>query len=223
MIYPYTDPQILNDEIFVSYGGSTGTTTQLQRQAAYFVAEEWMSEHFNTPVVPTIMTGTYGYPYVGNTVQLEYAYLQDVYRIDFLDNKGTVYHTIDGLDNYDAAIRNSDRSILDIFYIYGNCYGCRAYTVPYQFRISYCAGLPSGIYTKPNFLLALTGAATLALNEIKGYGNETVGGVGIESFRNQEYAEKRLPIARSAFGNSAKADWITRLVASIRKRMLVGL
>jgi len=223
MIYPFDSAQVLTDSIFTSYGGQTGTSTSFQREAAYFIAEEWMSNYLNTSIVPATITGTYAYPYIQSTVQLDYAYLQNVKTIKFLDNKDYAYYTITGLDNYHAAIRNPDRSIIDIFDIYGNCSACGNGIAPYKFQIVYEAGLPTGTYTAKNFLLALTEAAQIVVNEVQGWGNESSGGVGISEFRNQEYSEKRTPIIESVFGNSPKAKWITKLVQNIRKRMIVGL
>jgi len=216
--YPFTSPQILTDAIYLAYGGVTGTSTALQRTAAYFTAEMWMSTAMGTPVVIATITGTYFYPQEGGTVQLDWMYLQNVTEIQFLDAKGTNYYTITGLANYDAAIRNRQRSIIDIFSIYGNCQGCGATYSPYLYQIVYTAGLPTGTYTAPNFLLALTEAAKMVVNEIMGYGNESVGGVGIESFRNQEYYEKRVALLTTEFGSSPKAQWIMQLVNNVRRR-----
>ena len=222
-IYPFTSAQILNDAVFVDYGGDLIGSTPLQREAAYFVAEERISNDINTPVAIATITGTYFYPHTGGSIQLDWMYLQRVVEIRFIDNGGNNYHTIDGTANYHVAIRNQTRSIIDIFTIYGNCQGCGYAYAPYQFQIVYEAGLPTGTSTSPNFLLALTEAAKLVKNEIIGYGNESVGGVGIEAFKNQDYFEKRTALVNTVLGSSAKAQWIMKLLGGVRKRVGLGL
>ena len=220
--YPFTSAQILTDTVYLNYGGSTGTSTAFQRNASYFIAEEWVSNNVGTPIASATITGTYFYPHVGGVVQLDWMYLQSIVEIRFLDGKGSNYYTIAGVANYDAAIRNQERSIIDIFSIYGNCQGCGAAYAPYQYQIVYTAGLPTGTSTAPNTLLALTEAAKMVINEIIGYGNESVGGVGVEAFKNQDYFEKRTALTNTVFGSSAKAQWIVQLLRGVRRRPGLG-
>ena len=220
--YPFVTGQVLTDDIFVDYGGLTGTTTSFQRGAAYFIAEEWVSNNIGTPIAPATITGTYFYPHVGSTVQLDWMYLQSIVEVRFLDNGGSNYYTIAGVANYDAAIRNQTRSIIDIFTLYGNCQGCGHSYAPYQFQIVYVAGLPATRVAAPNVSYALVEAAKMVLNEMQGYGNESVGGVGIEYFKNQDYAEKRTALVSTVFGSSAKAQWILSLLRGVRKRSGLG-
>lgn len=220
--YPFVDAQILTDAIFLSYGGSTGTSTAFQRNAAYFIAEELASNGIGTPIAPATITGTYFYPQTGRTVQLDWMYLQNIVEIRFIDNGGSNYFTISGVANYDAAIRNQTRSIIDIFTICGNCYGCGAGYAPYQFQIVYVAGLPATRAAAPNVSMALVEAAQMILNELLGYGNESVGGVGIEAFKNQDYFEKRTALINTVFGSSAKAQWIMQLLRGVRRRPGLG-
>ena len=215
-VYPFTSAQILTDTIFLNYGGATGSSTSFQRNAAYFIAEEWASNAVGTPVVVATITGTHFYPREGRTIQLDWMYLQSIAEIRFLDGRGSNYYTIVGTANYNAAIRNQARSVIDIFAICGVSY------TPYQFQIVYNAGLPTGTYTAPNFLMALTEGAQMVINELQGYGNEGVGGVGIVAFKNQEYFEKRAALANTVFGSSAKAQWIMQLLGGIRKRPGLG-
>ena len=214
--YPFTAAQILTDAIFQNYGGLTGTTTTFQRDASYFIAEEWASNNVGTPIAPATMTGTYFYPHVGGTVQLDWMYLNEIVEIRLVDSGGSNYHTIEGVANYSAAIRNKDRSIVDIFAICGNC--CGSGYAPYQFEIVYNAGLSATVAATPNVALALVEAAKMVLNEIQGYGNESVGGVGITAFKNQGYFEKRVMLTNTVFGSSAKAQWIVSLLSGLRRR-----
>ena len=223
MIYPFTEPQVITDDLFVAYGGATGTTTELQRQAAYLIAEKWMSGAVGTLIVQATVTGTFYYPQHGSSLVLDYTYVWNVKEIRFVDTKGTNYYTITGTTNYNAAIRNKERGILDVFAILGYCRACGwdgTYS-PYQFEIAYETGLPTGTYTSPDFLVGLTTASTIALNEIQGWGGETFS--GITEFKNQEYMEKRLTPVMTAFGASPQAQFINSLIADIVRLQTVGL
>jgi len=223
-LYPYNDPQVITDDLFVAYGGSTGSSTAFQRDVAYTMAEEWVSDWINTPIVPAIITGSYFYPQHGSTVQLDWAYLQRIHAVRFVDSKGTNYHTITGVANYDAAIRNKWRGVVDILTIYGNCQGCGTLYAPYEFEIVYEAGLPSGTYASKKMLWALTETSQMIMNEILGCGgNETPGLLGVTEFRNQEYSEKRMGLINTVFGSSPKAHLITKILGSVHKYMKVGL
>ena len=85
-MYPYTEAQVLTDDLFVAYGGLTGTTTELQREAAYLVAEKWMSTAIGTFVVDTTITGTYYYPQSNLTLKV---YLENGFvRYNLKDSLG---------------------------------------------------------------------------------------------------------------------------------------
>ena len=223
-LYPFTDAQILTDDIYVDYGGSLLDSTPLQRSAAYLIAEELLSYELGTPVAPATITGTYYYPQEGSVVQLDWMYLQNVTSIKFIDTKGTAYSTIEGTDNYKAAIRSHERSIVDILQIYGNCQSCAGYAAPYQYEIVYEAGLPTGTYASSKMLMALTTAAEIFVNEFIGYGNETPGGmVGVKKFSNQDYSEERYGTVDTVFGRSPKAMLINKLISGIKRKRFVGL
>jgi len=223
MIYPFTEAQVLTDDLFVAYGGNTGSTTAFQREAAYFIAEKWISDEIGTLIVETTVTGTSYYPLHGSSLVLDYTYVWNVHEVRFIDTRGTNYYTITGTANYDAAIRNKERGILDVFSILGYCRACGydGSYVPYQFEIPYAAGLPTGTYASPSFLLALTSASQIALDEIQGWGGETFS--GITEFRNQQYMEKRLAPVMTAFGASPKAQFIKTLIDDAIRLQTVGL
>lgn len=222
-MYPYSQAQVLTDDVFVSYGGLTGSSTLFQRNAAFLISEKWMTRQIGTFILETTITGTYYFPQHGSSLALDYAYVSDVKEVRFIDTKGTNYYTITGTSNYHAAIRNYERGILDVFAIVGYCRACGwdGSYVPYQFEIPYTAGLPTGTYTSPDFLFALTSAAQIALDEMMGMGGEAFS--GITEFRNQEYMEKRLEPAMTAFGASPKAQFIKSVVDDLIRLNVVGL
>lgn len=223
MIYPFTSPQILTDDIFVEYGGSTGTSVPGQRRAAYYIAERWMSDDIGTLLIPTDVTGTFYYPQTGDSVKLDYSYVWEVKQIRFIDPSERNYYTIAGTANYNAALRNKERGIVDVFAILGYYQQCAGTwpQLPYLVEIVYNTGLPTGTYTAPNMLVALTIAAGIALDEISGFGSEPF--QGITEFRNQQYMEKRLAPVMTTFGASSKAQFIRGLIDDLIRLNVVGL
>ena len=92
-----------------------------------------------------------------------------------------------------------------------------AYNYPYQIKIAYEAGLPTGMASQPGILEALAIMAQIDLNE-KQPGlvamNEGVADVGIQEFRVLDYSEKRRDssLKRTALGSSAKANRAAQLI-----------
>ena len=218
-IYPFDSAIILTDDIYTSFNGNTGSSTQAQRNAAYFIAEERMSAHINTLLLPQIVTGTYLFRATARYLELDYGYVDKVDIVQFLDTKESVYYTISGTANVHASLRDPEYGLLDVHYIHGRCACSHIQAYPYKVRVIYQAGLPTGTANRDNMLVGLTTAAEIILNELIGYGNESSGDIGVQEFRNQEYSEKRVKLGRTAFGTSAKAQFIKHLVkAFVRTR-----
>lgn len=216
--YPYTSPIIMTDNIFVSYGGLTGTSVAAQRQVAFTLAEERVSLDLDTFLLPTTITGTYLYaPYI----ILDNAYVNQIFVVQFLDSKNTVYWAASGSYNDYYRLRDDGYGILDLNYITSICRCGNGF--PYSTRVSYSAGLPTGTANSPNILLALTTASQIFLNEILGYGNEGVADIGIQRFSNQQYSESRKALMETVYGNSAKSQFIHRLLTAFRKYRRVGI
>jgi hypothetical protein len=221
--YPYTSPIILDDNAFQIYGGSLDNSTPEQRQAAYLIAEMTASDDLNTFLQYTDVTGTYRYDPVRQLV-LDHTYVHNIRVVQFIDMEEDIYYTVSGTANVHVSLRDDVRSIVDINYLVANCqcnHGILPY--PYQIRVMYQAGLPTGTSTQPNVLLALTTYADIVLNEIIGYGNEAPGDVGVQSFSNLGYSEKRVGLVRTMFGTSARAQFASRLLNKLRKLQHVGL
>lgn len=210
-IYPYNSPIILNESIFIQYGGQSGTFNASQLQSAFLAAEMQATSYIGTFLLPTIVTGTF--PYKGNYVATDYGYVHRILSVTTISKTGNEC----GLqsDSSCAFIWNDTFGYLDVLCSLSqfNCGG--SILSPYQFQIAYETGLPTGTATKPPILLGLTLAAQLFLNEIAyPSANETAGDVGVMQFTNQGYSETRKPFKRTAFGQSAKASYIAHLFDS---------
>jgi len=221
--YPYSSPIILNDSIYATYGGNTGSSVPAQRQAAYLIAEETVSDDFGSYLLPTIVTGTFPYnPH--RMILLDNSYISRVILTRFIAEDEDIYDTISGTANLYVHLYDQDRGVVEVdpYATYCGC-GHRS-SLPYKVQVVYETGLPTGVASNnSNILLALTTYADIALNEIIGYGNESVGDIGVQSFRNQQYSEQRVKLIRTVFGTSARAQFVHKLLTKFRKLRRVGL
>ena len=217
LIYPYTSPIILDDDIFVQYGGQTGTTTSAQRQAAYLVAEKQATVDVGTFLLPTIVTGTYSYS-SDRFISTDYGYVHRILsaKLIYIDNEMNCEL---GEETGCAFIFDDTFGYLDFSCITSHCYCGTTSPYPYQFQIVYEAGLPTGTASQPDFLLGLVIASQITLNEmIYPTANEGAGDVGIEAFSVSGYSEKRTKLKRTAYGNSARANKAAQLIGNSVRR-----
>jgi hypothetical protein len=224
--YPLNSAIILTDTLFVQYGGHTGSSVAAQRNAAYLMAEMAATRDLSTLLLPVIVTGTYTFSPIDmrNGLMLDYGYIRRVLSTSFLDFSGDVYWTQAGTGNDYVAIGHADYGVLDINYLVNNCNCSTTLSpYPYQIRVAYEAGLPTGTATKPDYLMALTIYADLMLQEMIGYGNEAPGDVGVQKYSNQEYREERIGLLRTTFGTSARANLAHRLLTGTRLHRYAGL
>jgi hypothetical protein len=222
-IYPYSSPIILTDDIFQEYGGVLESTIPAQRNVAFVVSERFVTGDIGTLLLPTIVTGTYSYGHI-NPIVTEYAYVNQVILVRFLDTQERIYYTISGTANVYASLRNDTYGIVDIHQTFGNCHCATSLQpFPYQVQMVYEAGLPTGTANNPTVLLALTTVADMVLNQIEGFGNEADGLVGLDEFKNQDYSEVRHKLTERIYGSSARAQFVSNLLVDLRKHRFVRL
>ena len=221
ILYPYSSPIILTDDIFQTYGGDLDGSTPELRQIAYTVSEEFVTDDINTFLLPTIVTGTHYF--TQSSVVTDYGYVNRVILVRFLDEKESIYYSISGTANVYASLRNDTYGIIDIFNLFGNC-NCAssAQPYPYQVQIVYEAGLPTGTANNPRYLLGLVKAADMVLNWVEKFGNEADGLVGLDQFKNQDYSEQRHSLKNTIFGSSANAQGISSLFVNLRKHRKIN-
>lgn len=216
LTYPFSSPIILTDNIFVQYGGQTGTFTSAQRQAAYLTAEMQATQYIGTFLLPTIVTGTYGY--AGRFVTTDYGYVHRIIAVTILSKDSATACTLQE-DSSCAFIWDDTFGYLDARCLSAGACNCNNILVPYQYRIAYEAGLPTGTANQPTVLLGLTMAAQIVLNEMAyPSANESTGDIGVTEFSSQQYSEKRNKLKHTAFGNSAKANYIAHLFDNTIKK-----
>lgn len=212
-VYPYNSPIILNDVVFTQYGGQTGTFTSAQRSAAYLIAEQQATTFLNAFLLPTTLTGTWGY---ASRIVTDYGYVSEIKAVNIL-SKNSINSCTLQQDSGCVFVWEDTFGYLDVGCLLNYC-NCTNYLVPYRVQVAYQSGLPTGVANQPAMLLALTMAATISLNEMTYPSqNEGTGDIGIESFSSLGYSEKRVALGRNAFGTSAKAQKIANLLQSTVK------
>ena len=215
-IYPYISPIVLTDNLFVLYGGQTGTTLSAQRSAAYVIAEEQASKYICTFLIPTIVTGSF--PVVGiGRIATDYGYVSRILSAKILSKNNLDDCTLSETDSC-VFIWDDTFGYMDMGKIQA-VGSCSDGNIPYKLQLAYEAGLPTGVAAHPGILLALTIQAQINLNEmIYPHANESTGDVGVQSYRSLDYAETRVKMKRTILGTSAMADKVARLLdASVKK------
>ena len=216
MEYPYNSSIVLTDSLFVKFGGQLGTSTSQQREMAYLLAEDQMTEHLSTFLIPTTITGSISLMNNG-LFATEFGHVRQVNSVSIevvrqLNPLQTEIHT------GSALIRNAEHGYLEVFV---NCnYGLWMY----KSYAAYESGFSTGTSAQPAMLAALTLAAQINLNEMDvSLANEGVADIGIQRFSNQSYSEERKFLGNTVFGNSAAAQRIARLVRKYRSRPAILL
>lgn len=232
VIYPFSYPIILTDEIFTAYGGQTGTFSHASLQNSYWLAEMQVTSYIGTPLLPVTITGTY--PFMNKwRLATDYGYVQEIKSLNILtretvtscdltSREGCAYIYEDTYGYVD--FRQLDFSCNCGWSWWGGPYPAyAAYSKPYQIQIAYTAGLPTGTANQPGILEALTIVAQIDLNE-KSPGlvgaNEGVGDIAIQKYSSLDYTEERgrHSLVKTALGESAKSMRAKRLIdASIRR------
>ena len=241
-LYPFTSPIILNDNVFAAYGGQIGTTTQAQRNAIYQMAEMQVSNYIGTLLCPTLVSGTFGY--MGKKrIVTDYGYVWSIEQLNVLSQNpfssssnlishpGCAFIWEDTYGYIDVRQVLSISNLAALGWWSGLAPLFPAFspfdqTNPYQFFMSYIAGLPTGTSMQPPVLHALTIMAQINLNEmapgVVGL-NEGIGDVGITEYQDggmRGYREKRKDsdIKRTILGSSPRANYAARLLdMSIKK------
>ncbi len=216
-LYPHNQPIVLNDNIFVEFGGQTGSYSVSQRQLAYRIAEQQATTFINAPLLPTVITGTFGYQ---PRIVTDYGYVNRVLAVNILSRDNWTNCTLQS-NNGCVFIWDDTFGYLDVSCVTNYC-GCGYLPAPSQVQVVYEAGLSTGVASQPAILLALTMAATISLHEmVFPSANESTGDIGLKEFTSMGYSgysEKRVGTTPNAFGNSAKAYKIGQLISSTIKK-----
>lgn len=234
MIPIVTTPQILTDNIFTAYGGSTGTTTPAQRQAAYAIAEGQAAQEIGTFLSPTTITGTYSWPPMGQPLQLPQSHLISVGSVTAVHDSGCNC-AADSIEIEGCAwVLSPEAGIVSLREcgntVKASCSGCRcgAYgNGPLQVQIAYTAGLPTGAWSDPRLLMGLVTAADLALQQMTDPAGAEggAGDPGVTNFSSLSYSETRAASSTryTAFGDSPRANYAARMLSPFKYKRAMKL
>lgn len=225
--YYHLAPVILDDDLYIRYGGRTGTSTIAQRLAAYQIAEAQMIRELNTFLLPTTVTGTWQYsPYLPPRLELPYHHMISVDAVTFLSQESLCSCDI-AEDAGCAFIADSTFGYVDVRRLTSTYLGCGCtLEIPYQVRIAFTAGLPTGTAANDAALqLALTMVAELNLLEVIDPAalEGGPGDPGIREYVSMGYGEKRMPMAATVFGSSARANKAKQLVQHLTPKVALKL
>jgi hypothetical protein len=200
----------MDDDLFVQYGGYTGTTQSWQRDIAYNIAEMQVSTYMNSFIIPTTATGTFSL-YDSGKVNLDYGYyLTEISSVE-LDYRSCGITT---LTPGSSRIINAIYGEAIIYDEIGNKAGSRGELATIVFR----SGLPTALTNLPLVRAVLTRLAQIELNEITDpTANEGgAGDAGVQSFSAISYSEQRVALKHTSFGTSAMANRILLLLRNIK-------
>ena len=227
--WTHLSPVILTDDLFFSYVPTplySGTATQ--RSAAYLAAEQMVIQEIQSPLLPTIITGTWMWPHPQPWLELPYRRIRSVQGVTIFYGGGT---GTCGLQSTEGCyrVRNSDYGYLDVHCI-GNAAvaGCACRTVAdiYQVQVAYTSGLPTGTAADDTSLhMALAMIAEEVLNEIidPGANPGGPGAPGVTGYSSLGYSEQlnKLSLKMTAFGASARMNRARKFIRHlIRKKTL---
>lgn len=214
----HLSPVILTDSMFFDYVPTchnTGTATQ--RRASYLIAEQQMMDELGTFLVPTTITGSMVWPEFPRSLLVPYDRVQAIPRVVVTAFKGD-----DVLETYENAaqgIVRDGRGAIDVLVTgYPYCHAMGGYM--YQAIVTIQAGLPTGVSALDTGLhMGLAMAAEVALNEIVDPGSNEggPGDPGVKQWGSLGYSESRQDLRRTAFGQTAKANYIRRLIEHLKR------
>lgn len=230
--FPYlvTGTTVLTEQIFIDYGGHTGTSTQAQRNAAYQMAEQMAIEEIGTLLVPTILTGTFSWPLSDTRFMLPHTHVRSISSVTAIHDSGCDCASSQVEIGGCAWLIDAQAGIISLEQCNStasNSCACScngSYGLPLLFRIVYEAGIQAGLVAaNANSLLGLVTSADLALEQIIDPGGAE-GGPGdpsLSSVSDTGYSESRQFLRMTAFGGSPRANFAARMLSPLKfKRAL---
>lgn len=231
--YLVTGTTVLTEDIFESFGGQTGTTTQAQRDNAFQIAEQFAIQEISTFLVPTTISGTFAWPQHDQRFNLPHTHVRTVSSLTAIHEAGCDCATDQVELSGCAWVIDHRAGIVDLRQC-GNLIagqpsiacGCtnRQHGEPLLYQIVYEAGIEAGrVAANASSLQGLTIAAELALEQITDP-SAALAGPGdpsITNFSDTGYSQSYQFLAMTAFGGSPRANYAARMLSPLKfKRAL---
>lgn len=227
LVYPYTTPQYLTEEIFVNCGKFTGTATNFQINLAFMLAEIQVQEELNTYLSPTEVTVEVSNFVLNKNFYLPTGKLLEIKRVVLYRQKGEETLLVSGygiVANEFYGVSKINASPHDINYL--PCNSClvspnQSDDFYYKASITYVSGYPSGTHNDPRIRMALSEAADLNLKTLRDEGElADEAHQFIRSYSIGRYSQSVSDryIRQTRFGLSGKAQFIGNLLETFKIR-----
>jgi hypothetical protein len=201
---------ILNDTLFVKYGGQLDQTTIVTREVAYEVAQEQVEEYLGYPLIKIQVTGEYPANRLGDRIALKHSMVSSLDYTALVSLTGE--HAVQEEITNAVFLIDNERGIIDTALL-----RCWKVYPGYALRVVYTTGLETGTFNDDRrAMFALSMAAQLILNELSVPGLTEVR-VGVQEYSNMKYSEKRFPLNESIFGSSSGANYIRSLLKGMNR------
>ncbi len=220
----HLQPVILTDDLFFALQPTCAITgTALQRSTAFTIAEQQMIDEIGTPLLPTVVTGTYMFPLPYEPIVLEFNRVHSIRSVVGLALDDACQCDLSEYEG--CGIIRDQYGYIDTRVLSGAVRACACGPGNlYQLRVAFEAGLPTGTAANDSGLhLGLAMAAAQVLREISDPGSNEggPGAPGLKSWAAQGYSESRVDPEKTAFGENALGTFIRGLVEHLRiKRAL---
>jgi len=210
-------PIILTDDIFIKYGGATGTTSEIERQTSYDIAEDMVSQFLHTPLEISQVSGVYNLPNDLNKFSLDHTWVDGIDQIGYYSCDTAYMVTGTVLGRY-----YSEQGVVPLALFHNGLYG---WPDDGHFIFSYNAGLPTGTFSKASYMMGLVQYAQLVLFELTDPSSLEggVGDIGVQAFGDNGYSEQRKKLISTLLGNSNRVHGIRRFLSGLRRRKGVNL
>jgi hypothetical protein len=219
-LFLITGSTILNDSIFLAYGGGqNGTGTATQRQGAYQMAETFAAMEIGTPLTPQSFTGIFQW-WPTSRLQLPHKRVQSVTTVTALHELPC---TSDPLElSGHALIVDSDNGVIDLRSCSGGASCACAWATGWggsaaRVEVTYVAGIPAGLASAyPGVLQGLTIAADIALQQILDCSPD--GDPQVTTFSDSGYSQTVQGLVMTQFGGSSRANYAARMFEPLKFR-----
>lgn len=164
--YPRLTGTYMSDELFINAGQFTGTSTVIQRQFAYGMAESSLEQEIGTFVSPTTITGTYPFVAPNKVLDLGAGKLISVNSVTFYEKYS---NGVDRLISGTARVVDYNNSYVMVDVSTNDnssCGGCAGQNNGiYKVDISFTAGYQTGqMVNNPTLIIPLAMTSTMFLN-----------------------------------------------------------
>ncbi len=232
--YLVTGTSVLTEQIFIDYGGQTGTATNAQVNAALQMGEQFAIQEIRTFLVPTSISGTFAWP-ADDRLLLPHTHIRSVDSLTAIHEAGCDCADDQVEISGCAWILDYQAGIISLRECGGNvrtpsiscnCSYPDAYGGRLLYQIVYEAGIQAGLVAaNSSALMGLVTAADLALEQIVDpQGAEAgPGDASVSSFSDTGYSESRQFLLMTSFGGSPRANYAARMLQPLKYKRALKL